>query len=211
MVRTATAAVEPATAKGRATRRRILDAAAALMATRGVSEVSLDDVLTASSASKSQLYHYFPDRSGLVHAVIDEQRTRVLGFHQPHLDGLATWEDIDAWCAAIISAQAGVGCRGGCPLGSLANDLADRDEPARRQLSAAFSDWQAMLAAGLTQMIDAGALRTDADPDSLAVATIAALQGGLLLAEVEHDTRPLVIALTAAVAHLRCYATTPPD
>jgi len=177
------------------------------MAQRGVGEVTLDDVLAASGTSKSQLYHYFDGKAGLVYAVIDEQRDRVLGFHRPHFESLSSWDDIEAWRAAVVDAQAMIGCRGGCPLGSLANDLADLDEPARRQLSAAFRDWQSMLSSGLTQMIAAGELRPEADPSSLALATIAALQGGLLLAEVERDTRPLAIALDSAVAHLKSYAT----
>ena len=52
-------------------------------------------------------------------------------------------------------------------------------------------------------MITSGELRRDADPERLAVSTIASLQGGLILAELERDTRPLEIALDAAIAHLR--------
>jgi hypothetical protein len=43
----------------------------------------------------------------------------------------------------------------------------------------------------------AGRLRAEADPDALATATLAALQGGLLLTQLERDTRPLEVALDA--------------
>jgi hypothetical protein len=36
-----------------------------------------------------------------------------------------------------------------------------------------------------------------ADPDDLALATLAALQGGLLLAQVQRNPRPLEVALDA--------------
>ena len=42
-----------------------------------------------------------------------------------------------------------------------------------------------------------GDLAATADPDDLALAMLAALQGGLLLAEVLRDTRPLEVALDA--------------
>ena len=55
-------------------------------------------------------------------------------------------------------------------------------------------------------MISSGELQREADPDRLALSTIASLQGGLILAELERDTRPLEIALDAAIAHLRSFA-----
>src|SRR2546425_827495 len=61
----------PATAKGRAMRERILQAAAELIAEKGTAGMSLDDVRARTGASRSQLYHYFEDRDDLVHAVID--------------------------------------------------------------------------------------------------------------------------------------------
>ncbi len=52
----------PLTAKGQATRRRIVDTAADLMVERGVLAVSLDDVGRVTSTSKSQMYHYFANK-----------------------------------------------------------------------------------------------------------------------------------------------------
>ena len=50
---------EPRTGRGRASRERIVEHAAELFAERGVAGASLDDVLAAAGAGKSQLYHYF--------------------------------------------------------------------------------------------------------------------------------------------------------
>jgi AcrR family transcriptional regulator len=208
MEETANALPLPATAKGRATRERIIDTAADLIYDRGVAAVTLDDVRDTTDTSKSQLYHYFADKNDLVHAVIDRQRERVLAFHQPRLASLSNWDDISRWCDAIVAAQAERQCRSGCPLGSLANAVAEIDEAARAQLSQAFTDWQQLLADGLQGMISSGELQREADPDRLALSTIASLQGGLILAELERDTRPLEIALDAAIAHLRSFAPT---
>jgi acyl-CoA synthetase (NDP forming) len=60
-------------------------------------------------------------------------------------------------------------------------------------------------------MVRSGALRGDANPERLAVSTIASLQGGLILAELERDTRPLEIALDAAIAHLKTFAPQRPN
>ena len=54
------------TAKGLATRERIVAAAAQLMFERGVAGTSTDDVQAAAGISASQLYHYFDDKRALV-------------------------------------------------------------------------------------------------------------------------------------------------
>src|SRR5258708_19427963 len=77
------------TPKGRATRDRIVQAAAGLIVTEGVVEFNMDNVRKAASVSGSQLVHYFSDKSALVRAVIAPQIAVVLHFHpQPHLPGL---------------------------------------------------------------------------------------------------------------------------
>jgi AcrR family transcriptional regulator len=201
----------PLTSKGRETRQRIVDAAADLIYERGVAGVNLDDVLRATRTSKSQLYHYFGDKSDLIHAVIECQRDRILGFHRPALESLSSWEDIQRWRDMIVETQAVRACRYGCPLGSLANELVELDELARTQLSGAFANWEQTLADGLAGMVEAGTLRSDANTAELAVSVIARLQGGLLLAEMDRNTRPLEVALDAAIAHLKSFALSRPE
>lgn len=195
------------TGKGRETRQRIIDAAADLIYERGVAGVTLDDVRSATGTSKSQLYHYFDDKDDLIHAVIEQQRERVLGFHRPELELLSSWDDLQHWRDMIIEAQAVRACRYGCPLGSLGNELAELDEFARSQLSGAFAVWEQILADGLASMVEAGSLRADINTADLAVSVIASLQGGLLLAEMDRSTRPLEVALDAAIAYLKSFAT----
>lgn len=48
------------TAKGRATRERIIEGAAAVLRERGVASATLDDVMARTGTSKSQLFRYFP-------------------------------------------------------------------------------------------------------------------------------------------------------
>ena len=51
-----------------------------------------------------------------------------------------------------------------------------------------------------------GKLRKDADPAALTTATMASIQGGLLVTQVRRDPRQLRIALNAARANLRLAA-----
>ena len=60
------------------------------MRAHGVAKTSLDEVLAASQASKSQLYHYFSDKDDLVLAVIQRQAECVLATHASHLRGVTS-------------------------------------------------------------------------------------------------------------------------
>jgi TetR/AcrR family transcriptional regulator, transcriptional repressor for nem operon len=195
---------EPRTDKGRATRNRVLDAAAMLVFEHGVAGTTLDDVRAAANVSKGQLYHYFADKDDLVHAVIDRTIQQVLSA-QPRLTNLSTWTAIAAWFDDLVQLQADRHANGGCPIGSLAGQLAQTDEQARTELAAGFDRWETPLRDGLLKMQADGKLRHSADPARLATATLAAIQGGLVLTQTRRDPQQLRIALDAAYAYLRSF------
>jgi TetR/AcrR family transcriptional regulator, transcriptional repressor for nem operon len=194
------------TARGAATRARILHSAAELMHQKGVAATTLDDVRAASGTSKSQLYGHFPDKDALVREVISLRAAEVLARHERQLRRLDSFRGLELWRDAIVRRNALRGGAHGCELGSLANELADQDEDARAALAGHFRAWKELLAAGLERMRQNGTLREDADPDELATGIMAALQGGYLLAQTERSTEPMGIALDMAIAHLRALA-----
>src|SRR5262245_16429296 len=191
------------TAKGRATRTRIIAAAAELIGRSSIAETSLDDIIDQAGVSKGQLYHYFADRSELLRAVIAYNADTVLAAQAPHLESLATWKAIRSWFNSLVELQIDRAARGGCPIGSLVGQLAESDEQALGALETSFARWQRHLCDGLQSMRARGLLSRQADPVRLATATMAALQGGLLLTQVRRDPEQLAIALDAAYAHLR--------
>jgi len=189
------------TARGAATRARIIEAAADLIYMHGVERTSLDEVMAASGVSKSQLYHYFTDKDALVLEVIAKQTERVLEAQQPHLEALDSLPALKAWRNAIV--RLGKATQGkGCPLGSLANELADDSEPSRKRLADSFSTWRDRIAIGLAKMQERGELAASADPQDLALALLSAVEGGLLLAKTTRSSRPLEIALDVAIDHV---------
>jgi AcrR family transcriptional regulator len=192
------------TARGRATRARIVAAAAELIFRQGVSGTSIPDVLAAAEVSASQLYHYFTDKQALVHAVITHQVEIVIDMQRQFpLDSRAA---LHAWRDAILAVQDRRECQGGCILGSLATELADGDEAARAALAAGYATWEQRIRDGLSAMRTNGELRPEADVERLAVVLLAALQGGLLLTQVSRETTSLRIALDAAIAQIEAYS-----
>jgi TetR/AcrR family transcriptional regulator, transcriptional repressor for nem operon len=192
----------PKTPRGRATRERIVTAASDLIQERGVAETSIEDVLARAGASKSQLYHYFDDRSALLRAVVAHNADVVLGDLPP----LESWTAIRSWFDALVDLQVDRRALGGCPIGSLVGQLAENNEQARVELAGSLERWRAHLADGLRSMQTTGKLDAAADPDELATATLAAIQGGLVLTQASRDPGRLKTAVDAAYAQLRAHA-----
>ncbi|MGH9164226.1 MAG: TetR/AcrR family transcriptional regulator [Acidimicrobiales bacterium] len=190
------------TVRGAATRARIVAVAADLVYVQGVAGTSLDDVMAASHTSKSQLYHYFADKEALVNEVIALQTQRVLAAQEPYLGTLDSFEGLCRWRDAMVETNRATGGIGGCPIGSLASELAEQSEHARVLLAHSLQAWEAYLVGGLRLMLDRGELSADADPQDLATAIMTALQGGLLLAQTLRSSRPLELALDMAVDHV---------
>ena len=119
------------------------------------------------------------------------------------LDHLDSWAAIDRWLDLLAQDQIGKQARGGCPIGSLVGQLAEIDPDARAEIAAGFDRWEAPLRDGLTRMRARGKPRKDANPAELATATMASIQGGLLLTQVRRDPGQLRTALNAARNNLR--------
>ena len=198
----------PSTRKGRQTRDRIVDAACDLVFERGVAGLNLDDVREATGTSKSQLYHYFNDKSDLIKAVVDRQAERVLAVHGPALGDVDGWAALRRWRNLVVRLVRAAGCHGGCPVGSLANELAELDESSRLRLSDVFAEWEGLVAAALQRMVDRGELRASSDVKRLSTAAMASLQGGLLLSNTSRSVQPLEVALDATIDYLRAVAAT---
>jgi AcrR family transcriptional regulator len=175
------------------------------MTVKGVAATTLDDVRAASSTSKSQLYHHYPDKDALVQDVIEVQAEEVLTTQGEQLRRLNSIRGLERWRDAIVQRSALRNGAYGCRLGSLASELSDQNERARSALAGHFETWQGLITDGLRRMRDAGKLRPDADPERLAIGLMGALQGGYLLAQTEHDVKPMRIALDMAIDHIRSY------
>jgi TetR/AcrR family transcriptional regulator, transcriptional repressor for nem operon len=192
----------PSTQKGRATRERIVAAAADLMYRNGVVGTSTPAVRDAASVSSSQIYHYFADKDDLTQAVIAFQTETIMAAQAELLADVDSVEKLRRWRDFIVASARGQDGFGGCPLGSLSSELSDRSPWARQALAAGFEQWQAAISASLTSMIDNGTLTTDTNADELALAVLAAVQGGLLLAQAQRNTDALEAALDTLIASM---------
>ena len=195
------------TAKGRATRDRIVEAAAQLIVTEGLSASNMENVRRAASVSGSQLAHYFADKSALIRAVIRRQIGVVLDFHrQPTLRGLQSFDDFERWIDLNMRYLRRIGYFGTPTYHALAAQLAKSDDATRETLAAGYWQWVDLLEEAIQRMKDHGLLLADADPRELALVIVTAHQGGGTLAFTYRAEWPHADAVRFAVNYLRTFA-----
>jgi TetR/AcrR family transcriptional regulator, transcriptional repressor for nem operon len=196
---------QPTTERGRQTRARIVAAAADVVAEKGATGASLDDVGARALASRSQLYHYFDDKTDLLRAVAEATNDAVLDAQRVLFAGLDTWNGLVRWADALVEIQRQRDGRGGCPIANLLGQLGEREDGIRLILASGFDRWEAAIRAGLAAMVTAGELQPGTDTDWLAASTLASLQGGLVLSQARRDSQALRRALDGALALIGAY------
>ncbi|MFJ8822579.1 TetR/AcrR family transcriptional regulator [Streptomyces sp. NPDC102467] len=190
------------TAKGKATRGRIVEGAAAVLREQGVASATLDDIMARTSTSKSQLFHYFPaGKDELLVAVAQFEADQVLADQQPYLGRLDSWEAWERWRTVVIERYETQGDE--CPLGSLFLQIGRTTPGTRAIVIELMRQWQGSLTAGIRALQATGRLPSGLDVDRRAAALLTAIQGGVSILLSTGRSAHLRAALDQGIADLR--------
>lgn len=190
------------TAKGRATRERIVTSTAQLVRERGVANTYLEHVHAAASVSNSQLFHYFPDgRAELLLAVADWEADQILAEQDPELSNLSTIAAWEAWAAKLLAHYTAQGPH--CGLSALVSQLDINDPRVVEIVRGLYDRWQSKLAAGISALRDSGQAPLGVDPEKDAAVLLAGIQGGVLMMSTTGKADHLAEVLDQSLSRLR--------
>jgi TetR/AcrR family transcriptional repressor of nem operon len=170
-------------------RDQIIQAAAQLVHIKGFHRTSVDDILVAADAGKGQFYYYFKSKDEVGLAIVDRAAAHI---HSTMLERLANEQGLEAieWMLDyLIRAARQTRCEGGCPLGNLAAEMSDHHEEFRVKLARVFEAWRVMVERTLRAAQRRGEIAPDVEAEEVAFLVLSTIEGGILLAKVEHDVR----------------------
>jgi AcrR family transcriptional regulator len=202
--------MNPRSARGAETRRRILRVAADLFHKQGVRATSPDEVIEASATGKGQFYHYFKSKEGLVHEVLQAHLEAIQAGTAPVAYEIHSWQDLERWFQAHLDLQQGFRMTRGCPFGTIGNEVTENDELIRQDLSLIFEVVKHQLAAFFIREKAAGRLVREADEERMADFCIATIQGAMLLGKIKRNRAPVETTVREALLHLKRYAVMSP-
>ena len=191
------------------TRTRLIEAARELLWERSFQAAGVDELCARANVRKGSFYHYFPSKTDLAVAAIEENWEEVKSavfdsILQSDKSGL---EQLAAFVKAVDKLQSkearASGSFAGCPFGNLGQEMARQDERIRTTLDGIFEQHVDVFE---TMLRRAQAEKTipEGDVRPKARRIFALFEGALLMAKVANDARvfrqvaPAVVAIAMA-------------
>jgi TetR/AcrR family transcriptional repressor of lmrAB and yxaGH operons len=159
--------------------------AAVLLGTRGVEATSFSAVLAESQAPRGSVYHYFPGgKRQLLEDAVRWTGDQVLA-HQRTCRASTPGGVVAHFGSFFRPSVVATGCRAGCPVAAVvASDV--EGEALARAVRTGFTSWTHLLA----DQLQARGL-PPSRARGLAVTTVAAVEGALILCRAEARVEPL--------------------
>jgi AcrR family transcriptional regulator len=105
------------------TRLRIIRVAADLFHKQGVRATSPDQIIETSGTGKGPFYHYFKNKEGLVHEVLQSHLEAIRNRSAPLNYETDSWQNLEEWFRAQIQLQKSYNMTRGCPFGTIGNEI----------------------------------------------------------------------------------------
>lgn len=171
-------------------RRQIVDAAAALVAQKGIQATSMRDVIAASGMSAGAVYHYFPAKAALIEAIgtMLEERYAALGHElagRPEAPDPATLIRILA-----TAVEPGAGAPDLSAVGVAVWAEAVHDVTVATSVRHVLTALRTALAEVARRWCADGRLPPDADPDDVAAVLYGLMPGYVIQRLIVRDVDP---------------------
>ncbi len=177
--------------KGEATREKLISEATRVIRHRGFINTSINDLVAAAGVKKGSLYFHFPGKDELGLAVLERARERFLEFFAESLQGPTPGEAMQNFFDAVVAYHKRQGFVGGCIFGNTALEMGDGNEHFRALVDRVFQEMSARFQEVLLAAQQSGQVRNDLSASVLADQVVMTLEGGIMLARLRKDERPL--------------------
>ena len=180
------------------TKAALVDAGTRLILEQGYHQTGIQDVLQAAGVPKGSFYYYFPSKEAFAREVIAQFAAAYLARLEQYLGDTTArpLTRLRRHHEDLLARFERRGCRGGCLIGNLSQELADHHPRVRAQLDAVLTSWRARYAQLFREAQAVGDLRADRDPEALADFYLDSFEGALLRAKVSKSPAPLRLFLT---------------
>ena len=175
------------------TKQRLIEEGTALFLERGYHDTGIQDLLAAAGVPKGSFYHHFRSKEAFGLAVIETYGRVSLEVLDSALgDGrYPPLERVRRFFAGAFEQFEAAGCRRGCLLGNLGQELSEVSEAFRSSISQQLDEWALRIAPCLEEAKHAGVIAQETDTDGLARLLVDGFQGAALRMKLERGPAPL--------------------
>ncbi|WP_263602710.1 TetR/AcrR family transcriptional regulator [Chryseobacterium sp. PET-29] len=177
--------------KAEKTKQFILETAAPLYNEKGISGVSIDDVLEATKLTKGCIYGHFQGKEDLSEQVIEyslnhltEKITAAVLKEKSAKDKINAFMD-------FYKNPINTFIDGGCPLFNTAVEADDNFPSIKQKVAARFAAGQEALSGILQEGIESGEFSSKLNPKRFAFKMVAAIEGGIVICRTIDSAKPM--------------------
>ncbi len=175
------------------TRSALLQAGLSLMVVKGYTNTGIQEVLASIKVPKGSFYYYFDSKEHFALEIIREFAAEMNG----ELSRVLTNAEktpvarLKSYCTDKTDALMSEGCRKGCLIGNLSQEMSDQSEVLREELGKVMNHKCELIAACIAEGQDAGEIRKDYTSRRLAEFFCASWAGAVMVAKTIKNTGPL--------------------
>jgi TetR/AcrR family transcriptional regulator, transcriptional repressor for nem operon len=180
------------------TKEALLEAGTHIILEKGYNHMGIQEVLQAAGVPKGSFYYYFPSKADFGLQIIE----RFAAAYTRRLDqclGDTTASPLTRLRRHLeqsLSQFESRGCRRGCLIGNLSQELADQNDVFRERLETVLTIWRERYTCLFREAQEVGELRADLDPEGLAEFYLNSFEGALLRAKVHKSMQPMRLFMT---------------
>ena len=176
-----------------ATKRRIVEAGARIVHSKGFQATGIHEVLQASQVAKGSFYFYFRNKAAFGMALLEYYEGFMLGRLKEFLsdESHSPVVRLARFFGFFHAMFEDLGYREGCPIGNMAQEMADNHPEFREKLENTLSRSQGLIAACLKEALEAGEIPAGLDPDETAAFILNSWEGAILRMKAKGGDGPL--------------------
>jgi TetR/AcrR family transcriptional regulator, transcriptional repressor for nem operon len=192
--------------KAEKTKQLILETAIPLYNKKGISGVSIDNVLDEAKVTKGCLYGHFEGKDDLTVQVVDLMLKKVSDQMQLAVANAKTTKGKIAAYLDFYKDPINTYISGGCPIFNTAVEVDDNFPIIKQKVAALLRFGQEALSTILKEAIDNGEYSSQLDPVVFAFKLVASVEGGLVMCRTMDTMKPMLSLIKNLKAELEQYA-----
>jgi len=172
---------------------RIIAEGARIIHEKGFNNTGIHEVLQAAGVPKGSFYFYFSSKEEFGLSILDHHNSLVREWLAQQLDapGISPLASLRAFFEGLCRKYETTGCCGGCPIGNLAQEMADLNDAFRAKAEEAFTEMRNAFAGCLETARQCGEIDPKTDPLEMADFMLNSWEGALLRMKARKDVKPL--------------------
>ncbi|OQX09892.1 MAG: TetR family transcriptional regulator [Desulfobulbaceae bacterium A2] len=183
--------------KGEFTREKIIAEATRLVQQKGFQATSMADLVEATGMQKGCLYFHFAGKDELLLAILEQAKSDFFQLIDAALHGATPGERLENFLVGTLEHQKANGFDCGCIFGNIALEMSGKDPRVAAFVKGLFDEWTVKIREVVVAAQQVGQVTSQVAPEILAQQIIMSLEGGIMLAKLEKNERPLRDCLAA--------------